>query len=135
MQPYIVRLSGCFVCGECAHFFIAKFNQAFFTKGSTYISCAANSMMKEIFLTPQNLGGGGCIPLDVAVVSITLLVTGGLIGSRFNHLYYMLTPPPRDIYTYNNSTKTLFELAHILVVFAACTFCDASSTNESRPPP
>jgi len=89
----------------------------------------------EIFLTPQNLGGGGCIPLDVAVVSITLLVTGGLIGSRFNHLYYMLTPPPRDIYTYNNSTKTLFELAHILVVFAACTFCDASSTNESRPPP
>lgn len=55
----------------------------------------------EVFLTPQNLGGGGCIPLDVAVVSLTLLVTGVLIGSRFNHLYYTLTPPPRD--TYNNS--------------------------------
>ena len=61
----------------------------------------------EIFLTPQNLGGGGCFPLDVAVVSLTLLITGGLIGSRFNHLYHMLTPPPpREIYTYSNNIKT-----------------------------
>lgn len=89
----------------------------------------------EIFLTPQNLGGGGCISLDVAVVSLTLLVTGGLIGSRFKHLYYMLAPTPRDIYNNNNSIKTLFELARILVIVAACPFCDARSTYVSRPPP